>query len=626
MKLIIVESPAKCGKIESFLGSGYKCLASFGHIREIANGLKSIDVKNNYQVTFKPTRSKSQNISNLRKWIAKADEVILATDDDREGEAIAWHICKLFKLPISTTKRIIFHEITKTALQNAVKNPIKVNMNTVNAQLARQVLDLMVGYKISPVLWQNISRGSKLSAGRCQIPALRLVYDQQKLINEHPGKKVYNTVGNFTDKKLDFVLNKNYNTDDGVVSFLEDSAAFEHKYNVTSPRRVTKNPPQPFTTSTLQQKASNHFSFSPKQTMRTAQNLYEGGYITYMRTDSKTYSKEFVEKGKKFIKNKYGENFVGKHCNELITNGKSPKKTKKKTKKKTTKKQNDMAQEAHEAIRPTKIEKIQIQEGGKIGYQEVRLYNLIWKNTVESLMEKAIYESITAEISAPQKNKYKYSIERVIFKGWKILEKDEEDLELFNYLQNLKKDTILEYHKITSKVTLKDLKKNYTEAKLVQMLEKCGIGRPSTYSSLISKIQERGYVLKQNVEGKKIRCIDFELVEEELTEIENDRVFGNEKNKLVIQETGKIVMEFLMKHFEDLFGYDYTKHMEDNLDKIKEGNKVWHELCRDCDSQIQECKSKIKGTDKQEYKIDETHTYMIGKYGPVIKQLSLIHI
>jgi DNA topoisomerase-1 len=625
MKLIIVESPAKCGKIESFLGTGYKCLASFGHIREIANGLKSIDVKNNYQVTFKPTHSKSQNISNLRKWIAKADEVILATDDDREGEAIAWHICKLFKLPIDTTKRIIFHEITKTALQNAVKNPINVNMNTVNAQLARQVLDLMVGYKISPVLWQNISRGSKLSAGRCQIPALRLVYDQQKLINEHPGKKVYNTVGNFTEKKLDFVLNKNYNTEDSVVGFLEDSADFEHKYNVTSPRMVTKNPPQPFTTSTLQQKASNNFSFSPKQTMRTAQNLYEGGYITYMRTDSKTYSKEFVEKAGKFIKNKYGQDFVGKHCSELITNSKSPTKTKTKkktktSKKKTTKKQNDMAQEAHEAIRPTKIEKIQIHEGGKIGYQEVRLYTLIWKNTVESLMEKATYESITAEISAPLENKYKYLIERVIFKGWKILEKDEEDLELFNYLQNLKKDTILEYHKIISKVALKDLKKNYTEAKLVQMLEKCGIGRPSTYSSLISKIQERGYVLKQNVEGKKIRCIDFELVDEELTEIENDRVFGNEKNKLVIQETGKIVMEFLMKHFEDLFGYDYTKHMEDNLDQIKEGNKIWHELCRDCDKQIQECKSNIKSTDKQEYKIDETHTYMIGKYGPVIKQ------
>ena len=175
MKLIIVESPAKCGKIESFLGSGYKCLASFGHIREIANGLKSIDVNNNYQVTFKPTRSKSQNISNLRKWIKKAEEVILATDDDREGEAIAWHICKLFNLPITTTKRIIFHEITKSALKNAVQNPTVVNMNTVNAQLARQVLDLMVGYKISPILWKNISRGSTLSAGRCQIPALRLV-------------------------------------------------------------------------------------------------------------------------------------------------------------------------------------------------------------------------------------------------------------------------------------------------------------------------------------------------------------------------------------------------------------------------------------------------------------------
>jgi DNA topoisomerase I len=629
MKLIIVESPAKCAKIESFLGADYKCVASFGHIREIANGLKSIDVKNNYTVTFKQTPSKSQNISNLRKWINKASEVILATDDDREGEAIAWHICKLFKLPIETTKRIIFHEITKTALRNAVNNPITVNMNTVHAQLARQVLDLMVGYKISPVLWQHISRNSKLSAGRCQIPALRLVYDQQKLINEHPGKKVYNTIGIFTDKKLEFVLNKNYNTDDKMVSFLEDSADFEHKYNVTSPRRVTKNPPIPFTTSTLQQKASNHCGYSPKQTMRIAQTLYEGGYITYMRTDSKTYCEEFVKKGKKFIKNKYGEEFVGKHCDNLITNSKkkspkesSPKESSKKksSKKKSSKKQNNMAQEAHEAIRPTKIEKTEIHQGGKIGSHEIRLYNLIWKNTIESMMEKANYESITGEISAPEENKYKHSIERVIFKGWKILEKDDEDLELFHYLQNLKKDTILDYHKISSKVTLKDLKKNYTEAKLVQMLEKCGIGRPSTYSNLISKIQERGYVNKQNVDGKKIQCTDFELIGEELTEIENIRVFGNEKNKLVIQETGQIVMEFLIKHFEDLFNYDYTKTMEDDLDKIKGGNKIWHDLCRECDSHITECKSNIKSGSKEEYKIDDTHTYMIGKYGPVIRQ------
>ena len=323
------------------------------------------------------------------------------------------------------------------------------------------------------------------------------------------------------------------------MSFLEESADFSHKYNVTEPRQVVKNPPEPFTTSTLQQKASNHFNYSPKQTMRLAQTLYEGGYITYMRTDSKTYSKEFVDKGKKFIEKKYGKKFVGKHCNNLITNNKSSetKKTKKETKKSKKAKKEDLAQEAHEAIRPTKIEKTEIDEGKKIGPQEVRLYNLIWKNTVESMMEKALYESITAEISAPEKNKYRYSVERVLFKGWKILEKDDEDLELFKYLKNLKKGLVLNYHKITSKVTLKDLKKNYTEAKLVQMLEKRGIGRPSTYSSLISKIQDRKYVLKQNVEGKEILCTDFELVGEELTEIENKRVFGNEKNKLVIQET-----------------------------------------------------------------------------------------
>ena len=619
MKLVIVESPAKCGKIESFLGAGYKCLASFGHIREIANGLKSIDENNNYAVTFKSVSSKSQNIANLRRYIAKSEEVILATDDDREGEAIAWHICKLFKLSITNTKRIIFHEITKTALKNAIKNPTTINMNTVNAQLSRQVLDLIVGYKISPILWQYISRGSKLSAGRCQIPALRLVYDQQKIIDEHPGKKVYNTTGNFTKKKLDFNLNKNYNDEDSMVSFLEASADFDHKYSVTEPRSVTKKSPEPFTTSTLQQKASNHFGYSPKQTMRIAQNLYEAGYITYMRTDSKTYSKDFIDLGKSYIKKKWGEKYISKNISNLITgNKKSPKQTKKKTKK--SNKKEDLAQEAHEAIRPTKIEKDKVSQEGKIGSQESRLYSLIWKNTIESMMENAVYSSITGEITAPEKNKYRLSVEKIIFKGWKILEKDEDNIELYKYLQDIPKGKILPYHKITSKVTLKDLKKNYTEAKLVQMLEKRGIGRPSTYSSLISKIQERGYVTKQNVQGKKIKCTDFELVGEELTEVENMREFGNEKNKLVIQETGKIVMEFLIKNFEELFNYNYTKSMECDLDKIKDGKKIWHELCKECDDQITECKKKIKGSKKEEFKIDETHTYMIGKFGPVIKQ------
>ena len=612
MILVIVESPAKCKKIESYLGPGYKCIASFGHIREVANGLKSIDVKNNYDVVFKTIASKGKYIKPLREAIKKATEVALATDDDREGEAIAWHICKTFKLPINSTKRIIFHEITKPAIKNAIANPTRINMNTVNAQLARQVLDLLVGFTISPILWKHISRNTEgsLSAGRCQTPALRLVYEQQKLINESPGRKVYDTTGIFTKKNLKFALDHNYDDEEKMADFLEESANFSHKYSVSKPRITTKNPPIPFTTSTLQQKASNEFNFSPKQTMRLAQTLYENGHITYMRTDSTKYSKEFIDKAKKFIVNEYGNDYISKNIARLVNNGSSEKKSKKK--------KDNNAQEAHEAIRPTKIDVNTLNVAGKITAREVKLYNLIWRNTVESCMSPAKYYAITSKITAPEEHFYKYTSEQVIFPGWKIVGGYEKENSEYKYLLKLKPDTVLDYTEIYSKITLKDLKKNFTEAKLVQMLEKKGIGRPSTFSSLISKIQDRGYVKKQNVEGKKIKCVDFRLIGEELDEIETERVFGNEKNKLVIQPTGIMVYEFLEKHFDALFNYDYTKNMEDDLDKISKGERVWHTLCDECNTQIKESSKEIKES-RETYKIDKHHVYMIGRYGPVIK-------
>ena len=614
MKLVIVESPAKCSKIESFLGADYKCIASFGHIRQIANGLKSIDYNNNYKVTYKPSPNKSKYISALRKSISKASEVILATDDDREGEAIAWHICKTFKLSVETTKRIIFHEITKSAIVNAVRNPTIIDINKVNSQMARQVLDLMVGFTISPILWKHISRNSQgsLSAGRCQTPALRLVYEQQKLIDESPGRKVYDTNAIFTDKDLSFHLNFNHDTEESVAEFLEKSGNFIHKYSVSKPKVVTKHPPKPFTTSTLQQKASNEYNFSPKMTMRLAQTLYEGGYITYMRTDSIKYSKEFIKKAKDYITNNYGSSYINKNINALCC-GKKTNENKKK------KKKDNNAQEAHEAIRPTKVGINTLMSGGKITAREIKLYYLIWRNTVESCMSSATYNSITAKITAPNKHFYKYSSEQVIFPGWKIVGGYDKINPIYNYLLSIKKGTVMNYKEIYSKVTLKDLKKNYTEARLVQMLEKKGIGRPSTFSSLIAKIQERNYVKKQDVVGKKIHCIDFKLVGMELEEIESDRVFGNERNKLVIQPLGIIVYEFLEKHFDNMFNYDYTKNMEDDLDKISKGKKIWYTLCDECNSQICDLSKNLVGVQRETYKIDEDHIYMIGKYGPVIK-------
>ena len=339
--LLIVESPAKCGKIEKYLGPGYKCIASFGHICEL-NGLTSIDIQNDFRPTFTTMESKSQQITKLRNTIAKAGDVMLAADDDREGEAIAWHLCQEFNLPVSTTKRIIFHEITEKALKKAVKEPGRINMNIVHAQQARQILDVLVGFNISPILWQKISQNTKtgLSAGRCQSPALRLIYDNQKAIDSSPGRKVYNTTGYFTQKNLPFVLNYNYDNEDDIVDFLEQSVNHDHIYACSKPRNTTKSQPTPFTTSGLQQAASNELRISPKDTMKCCQKLYEGGYITYMRTDSTTYSKVFLEAADLFIQETYGSTYVREDLDSMSEGAKN---TKQKKKKKSKKASNDEA-------------------------------------------------------------------------------------------------------------------------------------------------------------------------------------------------------------------------------------------------------------------------------------------
>ena len=324
--LVIVESPAKCKKIEKFLGNGYKCIASYGHFREFKDGLKSIDIENNFHPTYKISPAKMKYVRLLKMAASKSKEVILAADDDREGEAIAWHVAKVLNLPITTTKRIIFHEITKTAVVRAVRNPTTIDMNKVHAQHARQILDLLVGYTISPILWKNIPRKKGLSAGRCQTPAVRLIYDNQIEINKSSGEKVYTTIGTFN--KLDFKLNYDYRKEEEMVDFLEESVNHDHKFKCSKPKKTTKKQPQPFTTSTLQQKASNEFHYSPKQTMKLAQKLYEKGYITYMRTDSKAYSKEFVEKAKEYITEKFSEKHILSTIDDLIVENKQKAKKK----------------------------------------------------------------------------------------------------------------------------------------------------------------------------------------------------------------------------------------------------------------------------------------------------------
>ena len=633
--LVIVESPAKCQKIESYLGKdAYMCLASFGHIREIADGLKSIDVDREFAIKFAIMSSKQAQVAKLRAAIADASEVILATDDDREGEAIAWHLCQVFHLPVATTKRIIFHEITEPALKAAVAAPRVINMSLVLAQQARQVLDLVVGYKISPVLWTYVAH-TNLSAGRCQTPALRLVYENYKEIEASTAVMVYTVSGIFTKLNLTFHLSQEIestgvSSTDTLERFIRDTAAAPDtgfRATVSGPaKKTTKPPPRPYSTSTLQQAASNDLHLSPKDTMSVAQKLYEGGYITYMRTDSKVYSAEFVAKACEYIQKRFGGE--GTTAEDLIGNLSGV----------SSAKEGEGSAAAHEAIRPTDISRTLLPQS--CHPREHRLYSMIHRNTLESLMAPAICQSLTMAISSPVAVpgagtgcEYRYTAEQVIKPGWKLVAGGyDKEAKEYTYFASLAATaaTAMPFKRITTKCSLRNTKSHYTESGLVQMLEKMGIGRPSTFSSLIDKIQERGYVKLQDVPGKPTECREFVItknsgggvataaVVESKTEV---REIGGESRKLVIQPLGIIVIEFLLAHFAPLFEYEFTKNMETQLDEIATGGMVWHELCYkgwfEVAAQLQELKE--RGVVKEEIQIDDRHSYILGKNGPVIK-------
>jgi DNA topoisomerase-1 len=629
--LVIVESPAKCNKIESYLGPGYKCIATFGHFRTL-DGLKSINM-DNFKLKFSCMEEKSKQISRIKNEIESCmGNVIIATDDDREGEAIGWHVCDMFKLPVETTPRIIFHEITKTAIERAVSTPGTLNMNLVYAQFARQILDLLVGYHISPQLWTHIASSVKnsLSAGRCQTPALRLVYDNQKDIDASPGKMVYNTVGYFTKLNLPFTLGRQYDTPKDVEEFLEESVNHDHVYTLLSPKKTSKAPPCPFTTSALQQKASSEYNYSPSETMSVCQKLYESSFITYMRTDSKTYSPEFIESAKRYISEKWSDKYINPNIQYLalgFSSGGDGANTSKQSKTGKPSKGSDdksvKAQEAHEAIRPTNISTLKIPD--TFTAREQKLYKLIWTNAVESCMSHATGVTITACLTATKSNEYKYTTELIEFPGWKAVDGYEKENPNYNYLQNIKKNCIIPYNKIKATVTMNELKSHYTEAGLIKILEEKGIGRPSTFSSLIEKIQKRGYVEKSDVFGKKVKCTDFELLPDELLEMPTEREFGNEKNKLVIQPLGSIVMEFIVQHFNPLFEYNFTKKMEDDLDKIAKGDILYTETCMFCLDNVTQLTTalKDKNIQKDTVNIGENHVYMVGSKGPVIKHTTV---
>jgi DNA topoisomerase-1 len=634
--LVIVESPAKCKKIESYLGPGYKCIASFGHIRELNTklGLSCIDIENDYTPLFIDSKSKYKQINTIKKELGNCDDILIATDDDREGEAIGWHICKVCKLNPKTTKRIIFHEITKTALQRAVQNPTILNMNTIESQKARQILDLLVGFSVSPILWKLIkSYGSgALSAGRCQTPALRLVYENDKECKENPGKQVYAITGTFTEKNLEFQLQNPIENKDVAEEFLEDSVNHDHIIGVDKARKVHKQPPTPFSTSMLQQTASSTLRMNPKQTMSSCQILYEAGLITYMRTDTNVFSDEFIRKTTTLINEKYGSDYVREDISRISLGGSGSKvksTTNSKKKQQTSKSANNNAQEAHEAIRPTDITREFIAQKGKISVKEQKLYSLIYNHSLECCMAKAVARAVTVKITSPiDDNMYKTIGEYIEFPGWKIVRGYDTSREMFDFInENLRKekDKIVNYNKIVAKVSLQGSKSHLSEANLVSVLEKKGIGRPSTFATLISKLFERKYVEMGNIEGKKVDATEFTLVDDTIEEQVVHKTMGGEKNRILMTPLGTMICEFLYKHFNSIFRYEYTKEMEDTLDEISKGKYTRVKLCDKVYKELQETISDIdvkQESTSSKYKVSDTLTYEMTKYGPAFVERS----
>ena len=605
--LVIVESPSKCQKIENYLGSQYKCIASKGHIREL-KGLTSIKIKEKYEPVFSISPSKATHVEWMKKVIKQFPKanIILAADDDREGEAIAWHICEVFGLPVDKTQRIVFHEITKPAIQKAIGSPGFINMDLVKAQQARQVLDIIVGFKISPLLWKYLynDKDNGLSAGRCQTPALRLVYDNEIEKKTKGGiENQYKITGNFTSKNIDFVLSHNYENEDDLLKFLEKSKNFDYKLSIGSPKEILKVQPKPFSTSNLLQTASNQLNMSPKETMMHCQTLYQGGFITYMRTESVKYSKEFIKTICSQIEEKYGVDYIGETSNITNYNNTDP----------------------HEAIRVTDIHL----ENLAIKDRTSSLYRIIWNNTYESCMATAKYEATQVIITAPDKHHYRNTIEIPKFLGWK---RHRENLNNNTDIQNGGKAQLLyikslnlgvgslKYNKITSSLTFKNKHSHYTESSLIKKLEDLGIGRPSTFAMLVDTIVDKGYVKKTDIDNGVMKCNEYILIGENIDKKEIEKSIGKESNKLVIQKTGIIIVEFLMKYFESLFSYGYTKTMEDKLDVISNGKmSEWYTLCDECNELIKELSKPITKVQKESYKVDDKYEVVFVKYGPTIR-------
>ena len=553
--LVIVESPAKAKTIEKFLGKDFKVASSYGHISDLPSNELGIDVDGNFTPKYIVSEDKKKLVSELKALAKKSDQVWLASDEDREGEAIAWHLFQTLKLTKENTKRIVFHEITKSAIIKAIENPREIDQDIVNAQQARRVLDRLVGYQLSPILWKKVKGG--ISAGRVQSVSVRLIAEREREIKVFSSVTSFQTKAEFITPKgrsIKAQLLKSHINPEEVKFHIESnkSAIFSISDKEVNPAK--KTPTAPFTTSTLQQEASRKLYFSVSKTMNVAQRLYESGLITYMRTDSFNVSKEAQASILSLIENNYGKDYVQPRVFKSKSKG---------------------AQEAHEAIRPTDFSKLTL-EGD---YDQKRLYELIWKRTVASQMSDAKLERTQLKIKS-NNNKEIYSAkgEFLIFDGFlKIylegIDDDNEDSQ--GILPEVIVDDLLELKTIISTQKFSRPPYRYTESSLVKKLEDLGIGRPSTYAPTISTVQNRGYVEKGSLDGvernyKQIALIKGEIEEKTLTEIS-----GSDKGKLVPTDIGMIVNDFLVTNFKDILDYNFTAEVEKNFDKIADGKEDW---------------------------------------------------
>ena len=555
--LVIVESPAKAKTIEGYLGKDYKVASSYGHVRGLPKGDNAIDVENGFQPTYEVPADKKGVIGDLKKLSKDADMIYLASDDDREGEAISWHLKEALNLKDDRIRRIVFTEITKNAIQNALQNPRGIDINLVNAQQARRVLDRLVGFEISPLLWKKIKGG--LSAGRVQSVAVRLVVEREREIDKFNSTASFKVTAQFAldgGKILNAELPRKFATEEEALAFLENCLEADFFIKKLETKPLKKSPAPPFTTSTLQQEASRKLGFSVAQTMTIAQRLYESGKITYMRTDSLNLSEEAITAASQAVRNDYGDAF---------------------SQSRRYKTKSQSAQEAHEAIRPTDFT---IKSAGNERNEE-RLYDLIWKRAIASQMSDAQLEKTIATIGLSNDETHFTATGEVIkFEGFLkvyIESRDEEgeDEEQKGMLPPLAEGQVLEMKQVLSKETFTRPPARYTEALLVKKLEEMGIGRPSTYAPTISTIQKRGYVSKENKEGMEREYIQLLLVDGEIKRSVDTERSGSEKSKLFPTNTGMVVNDFLVDHFPNVIDYSFTANVEKEFDEIAQGSKPW---------------------------------------------------